>query len=57
MVSSSLRIRALCKRYGDFVALAPTSLDGAKGPYIGSCGITIVQGLRATCTQPTLPVR
>jgi hypothetical protein len=33
------------------------NLDGAKGPFISNCNITVVQGLRATCTQPTLPVR
>ena len=38
MVSSSLRIRELCKRYGDFVALAPTSLDVAKGEFLTLLG-------------------
>ena len=38
MVSSSLRIHALCKRYGDFVALAPTSLDVAKGEFLTLLG-------------------
>jgi putative spermidine/putrescine transport system ATP-binding protein len=38
MVSSSLRILELCKRYGDFVALAPTSLDVAKGEFLTLLG-------------------
>ena len=38
MVSSSLRISNLCKRYGDFVALAPTSLDVAKGEFLTLLG-------------------
>nr|WP_244553879.1 ABC transporter ATP-binding protein [Bradyrhizobium arachidis] len=38
MVSSSLRIHELCKRYGDFVALAPTSLDVAKGEFLTLLG-------------------
>ena len=38
MVSSSLRIHALCKRYGDFVALAPTSLDVARGEFLTLLG-------------------
>jgi len=37
-VSSSLRISKLCKRYGDFVALAPTSLDVAKGEFLTLLG-------------------
>ncbi|MBB4371048.1 putative spermidine/putrescine transport system ATP-binding protein [Bradyrhizobium sp. cir1] len=38
MVSSSLRILELSKRYGDFVALAPTSLDVAKGEFLTLLG-------------------
>jgi len=38
MVSSSLRIHELCKRYGDFVALAPTSLDVARGEFLTLLG-------------------
>ncbi|MET3910275.1 putative spermidine/putrescine transport system ATP-binding protein [Bradyrhizobium sp. S3.3.6] len=38
MVSSSLRIHELCKRYGDFVALAPTSLDVASGEFLTLLG-------------------
>jgi putative spermidine/putrescine transport system ATP-binding protein len=38
MVSSSLRVSKLCKRYGDFVALAPTSLDVAKGEFLTLLG-------------------
>ena len=38
MASSSLRVSNLCKRYGDFVALAPTSLDVAKGEFLTLLG-------------------
>ena len=38
MVSSSLRIHELCKRYGDFVALAPTCLDVARGEFLTLLG-------------------
>jgi putative spermidine/putrescine transport system ATP-binding protein len=38
MVSSSLRISGLCKRYGDFVALSPTSLDVARGEFLTLLG-------------------
>ncbi|WFU70883.1 ABC transporter ATP-binding protein [Bradyrhizobium sp. CB2312] len=38
MVSSSLRIHELCKRYGDFVALAPTNLDVARGEFLTLLG-------------------
>ncbi|WP_027522791.1 ABC transporter ATP-binding protein [Bradyrhizobium sp. Ec3.3] len=38
MTSSSLRVKGLTKRYGDFVALAPTSLDVAKGEFLTLLG-------------------
>ncbi|KJC61498.1 spermidine/putrescine ABC transporter ATP-binding protein [Bradyrhizobium sp. LTSPM299] len=38
MASSSLRVANLSKRYGDFVALAPTSLDVAKGEFLTLLG-------------------
>ncbi|MCK1422432.1 ABC transporter ATP-binding protein [Bradyrhizobium sp. 182] len=38
MVSSSLRISKLSKCYGDFVALAPTSLDVGKGEFLTLLG-------------------
>jgi putative spermidine/putrescine transport system ATP-binding protein len=38
MASSSLRVSSLSKRYGDFVALAPTSLDVAKGEFLTLLG-------------------
>ncbi|WP_407168950.1 ABC transporter ATP-binding protein [Bradyrhizobium sp. ORS 111] len=38
MASSSLRISNLCKRYGDFVALAPTTLEVAKGEFLTLLG-------------------
>ena len=38
MVSSSLCVSKLCKRYGDFVALAPTNLDVAKGEFLTLLG-------------------
>jgi putative spermidine/putrescine transport system ATP-binding protein len=38
MVSSSLRILKLCKRYGEFVALAPTSLEVAAGEFLTLLG-------------------
>jgi len=38
MASSSLRVSNLCKRYGDFVALAPTSLDVARGEFLTLLG-------------------
>ena len=38
MPSSDLRISGLCKRYGDFVALAPTDLDVAQGEFLTLLG-------------------
>ena len=38
MPSSSLRIAKLAKRYGDFVALAPTDLDVSKGEFLTLLG-------------------
>ena len=38
MVSSSLRTSGLCKRYGDFVALAPINLDVARGEFLTLLG-------------------
>ncbi|WP_439405628.1 ABC transporter ATP-binding protein [Bradyrhizobium sp. DASA03076] len=57
MVSSSLCIRELCKRYGDFVALAPTSLDVAKGEFLtllgpSGSGKTTLLSLIAGLAQP-----
>ncbi|MBW7964451.1 MULTISPECIES: ABC transporter ATP-binding protein [unclassified Bradyrhizobium] len=57
MISSSLCIRELCKRYGDFVALAPTSLDVAKGEFLtllgpSGSGKTTLLSLIAGLAQP-----
>jgi putative spermidine/putrescine transport system ATP-binding protein len=38
MPSSSLTISGLCKRYGDFVALAPTDLEVAEGEFLTLLG-------------------
>ena len=38
MPSSSLKITGLTKRYGDFVALAPTDLDVARGEFLTLLG-------------------
>jgi putative spermidine/putrescine transport system ATP-binding protein len=57
MASSSLRISKLSKRYGDFVALAPTSLDVAKGEFLtllgpSGSGKTTMLSLIAGLTHP-----
>ncbi|QPF86303.1 ABC transporter ATP-binding protein [Bradyrhizobium genosp. L] len=57
MASSSLRVSGLCKRYGDFVALAPTSLDVAKGEFLtllgpSGSGKTTLLSLIAGLAQP-----
>ena len=38
MPSSSLKITGLTKRYGDFVALAPTDLEVAQGEFLTLLG-------------------
>ncbi len=38
MPSSKLKISGLCKRYGDFVALAPTDLEVAEGEFLTLLG-------------------
>ena len=38
MSASNLQIAGLSKRYGDFVALAPTSLDVAEGEFLTLLG-------------------
>jgi hypothetical protein len=48
------------RKSGMFVCPAPGSvhrLDGAKGPFLSDCASTVVQGIQATCTIPTLPIR
>ena len=57
MASSSLRIANLSKRYGDFVALAPTSLDVAEGEFLtllgpSGSGKTTLLSLIAGLAQP-----
>ncbi|MDR5816131.1 spermidine/putrescine ABC transporter ATP-binding protein, partial [Caballeronia sp. LZ033] len=38
MATINLQISGLCKRYGDFVALAPTDLDVAQGEFLTLLG-------------------
>ena len=38
MAEPSLKISGLCKRYGDFVALAPTEIDVAQGEFLTLLG-------------------
>ena len=57
MPSSNLTISGLCKRYGDFVALAPTDLDVAQGEFLtllgpSGSGKTTLLSLIAGLTVP-----
>jgi len=57
MSSSNLHIAGLSKRYGDFVALAPTQLDVARGEFLtllgpSGSGKTTLLSLIAGLTQP-----
>ncbi|MBO9538148.1 ABC transporter ATP-binding protein [Herbaspirillum sp.] len=57
MSASNLRISGLCKRYGDFVALAPTDLDVAQGEFLtllgpSGSGKTTLLSLIAGLAQP-----
>ncbi len=57
MPSSNLQISGLCKRYGDFVALAPTDLDVARGEFLtllgpSGSGKTTLLSLIAGLAQP-----
>ncbi|HHY6927273.1 ABC transporter ATP-binding protein [Burkholderia ambifaria] len=57
MSASNLQIAGLCKRYGDFVALAPTSLDVAEGEFLtllgpSGSGKTTLLSLIAGLAQP-----
>lgn len=57
MPASNLRITGLSKRYGDFVALAPTDLDVAEGEFMtllgpSGSGKTTLLGLIAGLSQP-----
>jgi putative spermidine/putrescine transport system ATP-binding protein len=57
MATSHLRISGLCKRYGDFTALAPTDLDVADGEFLtllgpSGSGKTTLLSLIAGLAQP-----
>jgi putative spermidine/putrescine transport system ATP-binding protein len=57
MPASNLHISGLCKRYGDFVALAPTDLDVAAGEFLtllgpSGSGKTTLLSLIAGLSQP-----
>ncbi|WJF89626.1 ABC transporter ATP-binding protein [Paraburkholderia bonniea] len=57
MPASNLKISGLCKRYGDFVALAPTDLDVAQGEFLtllgpSGSGKTTLLSLIAGLAQP-----
>lgn len=57
MPASNLHISGLCKRYGDFVALAPTDLDVAQGEFLtllgpSGSGKTTLLSLIAGLAQP-----
>lgn len=57
MSASNLQISGLCKRYGDFVALAPIDLDVAQGEFLtllgpSGSGKTTLLGLIAGLIQP-----
>ncbi|WP_211462724.1 ABC transporter ATP-binding protein [Collimonas silvisoli] len=57
MPASNLQISGLCKRYADFVALAPTDLDVAQGEFLtllgpSGSGKTTLLSLIAGLTQP-----
>jgi putative spermidine/putrescine transport system ATP-binding protein len=57
MPASNLQISGLCKRYGDFVALAPTELDVAQGEFLtllgpSGSGKTTLLSLIAGLAQP-----
>ncbi|AKJ68457.1 hypothetical protein PATSB16_24930 [Pandoraea thiooxydans] len=57
MSSANLKISKLCKRYGDFVALAPTDLDVAQGEFLtllgpSGSGKTTLLSLIAGLAQP-----
>jgi putative spermidine/putrescine transport system ATP-binding protein len=57
MSASNLQIKGLCKRYGDFVALAPIDLDVAQGEFLtllgpSGSGKTTLLSLIAGLSQP-----
>src|SRR5438094_7043880 len=57
MPSSKLKISGLCKRYGDFTALAPTDLEVANGEFLtllgpSGSGKTTLLSLIAGLSQP-----
>ena len=57
MASSNLKISGLCKRYGDFTALAPTDLEVANGEFLtllgpSGSGKTTLLSLIAGLSQP-----
>ena len=57
MPSSNLQVAGLCKRYGDFVALAPTALEVADGEFLtllgpSGSGKTTLLSLIAGLTHP-----
>src|SRR6195952_1650287 len=57
MSASNLQIKGLCKRYGDFVALAPVDLDVAQGEFLtllgpSGSGKTTLLSLIAGLSQP-----
>jgi putative spermidine/putrescine transport system ATP-binding protein len=57
MPASNLHIEGLCKRYGDFVALAPTHLEVAQGEFLtllgpSGSGKTTLLSLIAGLAQP-----
>ena len=57
MPASNLHVEGLCKRYGDFVALAPTNLEVAQGEFLtllgpSGSGKTTLLSLIAGLAQP-----
>jgi len=57
MTVANLQVSGLCKRYGDFVALAPTDLDVAQGEFLtllgpSGSGKTTLLSLIAGLSQP-----